>query len=184
MTYSLSWLADVLRAAKLKVVEEPGWQTRGHGDSGPIRGVLLHHTAGCHHEKPASLVHTLINGRPGLDGPIANLGLEEDGTYYVIAAGRAYHAGPGSHPGVTTDNGNHELVGIEAANTGVPGDVWEDAQMDAYRRGVAAILNHIHQPASFAIGHKEWAPKRKIDPDFDMVAFRKSLAPFMGGSSG
>jgi hypothetical protein len=181
MSFSLIWLPAILRGAGLKVIEAPGWQTCGHGDFGPARGVLLHHTAGCLHERPENLVHTLALGRPDLPGPIANLGLEEDGTYYMIAAGRAYHAGLGEYPGVTTDNGNHELIGIEAANTGAPGDVWEPAQLIAYRRGVAAILKHIGAQAIMAIGHKEWARPlgRKTDPDFSMDSFRASVGALL-----
>jgi len=56
--------------------------------------------------------------------------------------------------------------------------------MDAYRRGVAAILNHLGQGADMCCGHKEYAlPKgRKTDPNFDMDAFRASLAPFLAGA--
>ncbi len=35
------------------------------------------------------------DGRPGLKGPLSQLGLGRDGAYYVIAAGRAQHAGRG-----------------------------------------------------------------------------------------
>ena len=38
------WLADVLRAEGIKVVEYPGWKDRGHGDMGTIWGVVAHHT--------------------------------------------------------------------------------------------------------------------------------------------
>lgn len=181
MSYSLTWLPGVLRAAGLKVVEMPGWQMRGHGDMGTVRGVLLHHTAGAIHQNVAKLVDGLIVGRfnPRLEGPLSNLGLMEDGTYYVIAAGRGYHAGAGEWHGIT--EGNRAFIGIEAANTGVAGDEWDAAQMDAYRRGVAAILKHIGAPAIMAAGHKEYAlPRgRKIDPSFDMVAFRRALEPLL-----
>jgi hypothetical protein len=56
--------------------------------------------------------------------------------------------------------------------------------MDAYRRGVAAILKHIRQGPEFCAGHKEYAlpPGRKSDPDFDMVPFREAVAAIMGGA--
>ena len=38
------WIADVLRAEGVKLVEYPGWQNRGHGDFKDIRGVMVHHT--------------------------------------------------------------------------------------------------------------------------------------------
>jgi hypothetical protein len=40
MTYSLTWLPEVLRDAGLEVLEVAGWQTRGHGDMGKVQGVL------------------------------------------------------------------------------------------------------------------------------------------------
>ena len=38
------WLADVLRAEGVRLVEYPGWRDRGHGDFKDIRGVMVHHT--------------------------------------------------------------------------------------------------------------------------------------------
>ena len=87
----LTWLPDVLKAAGLKVATVPGWENRGR-DVGPIVGVLCHHTVGPKNGNMPSL-NTLINGRPDLPGPLAQLGLGRDGTYFVIAAGRANHAG-------------------------------------------------------------------------------------------
>jgi hypothetical protein len=127
---------------------------------------------------------TVLKGRPGLDGPLAQLGLGRDGTYYVVAAGLAYHAGAGSWQGVTT--GNTNFIGIEAENTGVANDQpWPDVQMDAYRRGVAALLGYLGLPATACAGHKEFAlPKgRKIDPSFDMSVFRAGVAAIMGGTA-
>ena len=129
-------------------------------------------------------MNTLLNGRPDLPGPLAQLGIGRDGTYYVIAAGRCNHAGKGSWQGVTT--GNSSFIGIEAENTGLSNDTpWPDVQMDAYRRGVAAILKHIGKTADFCAGHKEYAlPKgRKDDPDFDMVAFRAGVAAILDGTA-
>lgn len=179
MAYALVWLADVLRNAGLNVVETPGWADRGHGDVGVTRGVLLHHCAGPLHQSAASLEKILIEGRPDLPGPLAQLGLEEDGTFYTIAAGRCWHAGAGEWQGIKT--GNASFIGIEAVNTGLANDPWDKPQMDAYVRGVAAILNHIDAPAIMAARHAEYAlPKgRKSDPSFDGDTFRAALAPFM-----
>jgi peptidoglycan hydrolase-like protein with peptidoglycan-binding domain len=135
-------------------------------------------------------LHTLINGRaagPGisaLQGPLSQLGLGRDGTYYLIAAGRANHAGAGIWNGLT--NGNSNFIGIEAENTGEQNDFpWPQVQMDAYHRGVAAILKHVGRGAEFCAGHKEYAlPKgRKSDPDFDMIAFRSSVAAILNGTA-
>lgn len=183
MANSLTWLPDVLKNAGLRVALVPGWENRGRGDVARIFGVLCHHTAGPRNGNMPSL-NILINGRSDLPGPLAQLGLGRDGTYYVIAAGRANHAGRGNLNGVV--NGNTNLIGIEAENTGLPNDFpWPEVQMDAYHRGVAAILTHIGQGVEFCAGHKEYAlPKgRKTDPDLDMNAFRASVAAIMSGNA-
>ena len=182
MTYQLTWLPSVLRAAGLTVVEEPGWESRGHGDMGVVKGAMCHHTAGCLHESDLSMTETLIHGRPGLDGPLSQLGLNEKGVYYMIAAGRCWHAGPGEWQGITA--GNSSFIGIEAANTGLGNDEWEAAQMEAYAKGCAAILKHIGAKPIMCVGHKEYAtPKgRKIDPTFSMPEFRVNVANLMGVS--
>lgn len=182
MTFSLLWLPQVLRAWGLKVVEVPGWQNRGHGDEGKVLGVLCHHTCGPLHGDLPDL-KVLVDGRPDLGGPLCNLGLGREGDYYMIAAGKGWHAGRGAWQGVTDGNGH--LIGIEAENTGETSgpraDTWPAPQMDAYKRGVAAILTHIGAKPIMCAGHKEYAlPRgRKDDPNFDMVKFRADVATLM-----
>lgn len=180
MAYALTWLADVLRAAGCKVEERPGWKNAGRAEMGTVKGVLLHHTAGSLKGNAPSL-NLVEKGRSDLPGPLSHLVLGRDGTFYVVAAGRCNHAGAGSWQGVTA--GNSSFIGIEAENAGTGADPWPEVQMDAYARGVAAILKHIGADAVMAVGHKEYAlPKgRKIDPSFDMVAFRENVEAFMGG---
>ena len=183
MTYSLSWMADVLKDAKQKVAEQPGWKTRGRSDVGRIEIIICHHTAGGLQGNMPSL-GTITNGRGGrnpLAGPLANLGLGRDGTWYVVAAGRANHAGAGQWAGCT--NGNSEGIGIEAENNGV-GEPWAEVMLDAYRHGCAAMCKHLGLDANRVCGHREYAlPKgRKIDPTgIDMAAFRREVAAIMGG---
>lgn len=182
MTFSLTWMPKVLLEAGLKVALTDGWETRGRGEMGVIRGILCHHTAGPRRGNMPSL-GLLINGRQDLPGPLAQLGLGRDGTFYVIAAGRANHAGPGSWRGIET--GNASFIGIEAENTGDENDQpWPEAQMSAFRRGVAALLGHQVLPPEACAGHKEYAlPRgRKIDPNFDMVGFRAGVAGILSGS--
>jgi hypothetical protein len=157
----LTWMADVLRAAGLSVQEVGGWRTRGHGSMSDIRGVLLHHTAGAPTGNYPSL-GVVRDGRPGLAGPLAHLGLARDGSWLVIAAGNASHAGLGYVSWCGRDNGNKHLIGVEAESTG-RGD-WTPAQLASYPRGVAALLRHLGLGADRALAHKEWAPSRKIDP--------------------
>jgi N-acetyl-anhydromuramyl-L-alanine amidase AmpD len=191
MTFSLTWLRDVLFNAGLKVAEQPGWQDRGRRDVGQIQGVICHHTAGPLKGNAPSL-GVVTNGRPAsgstpaLAGPLAQLVLGRDGTYYVVAAGLANHAGPGSWQGIT--QGNTNFIGIEAENTGLTSGPnndypWPAVQMDAYQRGVAAILKKIGAQPIMCIGHKEWAPSRKIDPTFNMDDFRRQVAAIMGNTA-
>jgi len=182
MTYALTWLPKVLLDAGLKVAVQPGWETRGHGDVGAIRGVICHHTAATQKGNAPSL-GVVTNGRPDLHGPLAQLCLGRDGAYYVVAAGRANHAGRGAWGGV--DSGNTSFIGIEAENSGLADDPWPQVQMQAYLRGVAAILARIRAPASMCCGHKEYAtpPGRKIDPSFDMAAFRAGVSAILAGTA-
>ncbi len=182
MAFALTWLAEVLEDAGLKVAEQPGWRTRGRGDVGTIKGVICHHTAGPPHGIMPSL-GIVTNGRPDLAGPLAQLCLGRDGTFFVVAAGRANHAGGGSWQSITT--GNSSFIGIEAENTGLTNDPWPAVQIDAYSRGVAAILKKIGANPIMCCGHKEYAlPKgRKTDPTFDMSDFRQQLGALVAGTA-
>lgn len=190
MLYKLTWLPDVLENAGLKVAETPGWRTRGRADMGTVRGVMCHHTA-----TPKTIIgnmpslNMLINGRPAgphstaLAGPLAQLGLGRDGTFYVIAAGRANHAGAGRWEDVTL--GNSCFIGIEAENSGLADDPWPAVQIDAYQRGAAAILKQVGAGAGMCCGHKEYATPagRKTDPSFDMPSFRSAVGLLLLGKT-
>ena len=191
MAFSLTWLSDVLKAAGLKVSLVPGWETRGRGDVGQIFGVMCHHT-GVNNPQKLNMptLHSLRDGRAAsaklkaLPGPLAQLGLGRDGTYFVIAAGRAIHAGIGKFKGQV--NGNSNFIGIEAENAGVASDFpWPQVQLDAYYRGVAAILKHLAKDSTFCCGHKEYALPlgRKDDPDLEMNSFRTSVAAILDGTA-
>jgi peptidoglycan hydrolase-like protein with peptidoglycan-binding domain len=183
MTFSLIWLPHVLKEAGLKVALVPGWETRGRAEMGEVLGVICHHTAGQLHGNMPSL-QTLIDGRSDLTGPLAQLGLGRDGTYYVIAAGKANHAGIGIWQDVS--NGNTNFVGIEAENTGGANDFpWPAVQMDAYQRGVAAILRFVGQPALACAAHREYAlpAGRKHDPIFNMDQFRDTVGSILSGNA-
>lgn len=183
MTFSLTWLPEVLSGAGLKVAPVDGWQTRGRGDVGETFGVICHHTGGGRNHNMPSL-QVLIDGRSDLPGPLAQLGLGRDGTFYVVAAGRCNHAGRGIWQTITS--GNTNFIGIEAENTGNRDDFpWPAVQVDAYQRGVAAILKRIGRGAEFCAGHKEFAlpAGRKDDPGLDMNVFRSAVAAILGGKA-
>lgn len=182
MPFALTWLPDVLLRAGLKVAEVDGWKNRGRSEMGAVKGVICHHTAGGPSGNMPSL-NVLINGRAGLPGPLSQLGLGRDGTYFVIAAGRCNHAGAGNWQGFTSGNSN--FIGIEAEHTGNPATPWPDVQMDAYARGCAAILKKIGANAIMCAGHKEYALPvgRKPDPTFNMRDFRRDVAAIMSGTA-
>jgi hypothetical protein len=190
MAYSLIWLPDVLLKAGCKVSLVDGWETRGIRDMKEIFGVICHHTATSDTRNNFPTYRTILDGRRDakgrveLAGPLAHLGLGRDGTYYVFAAGKCNHAGAGAWKEVV--NGNSNFIGIEAENTGTRRDFpWPEVQLEAYQRGVAAILNHIGQPVDYCVGHKEYAlPQgRKNDPNFDMHEFRKGVTRFMAADA-
>lgn len=119
-----------------------------------------------------------MHGRPDVPPPLCHLLLARDGTYFAVAAGKANHAGKGSWPGVF--GGNDHAIGIEAENNGL-GELWPEVQMDAYARGCAALAKHVNLTEKAVIGHKEWAPTRKIDPAFQitMDEFRARVAKYL-----
>jgi hypothetical protein len=174
----LTDLADILRGAGLTVVEVDGWKTRGHGVMTSVKGILVHHTAGAPSGDFPSL-KVVRDGRPDLEGPLSQLGLGRTGTWYVIAAGRSYHAGK------TIDDlvfGNANAIGIEAEATGVPSTnkghaSWPEVQYQSYVDGVKALQAAYGVPTARVLGHKEAAVPagRKPDPNFSMDDFRAAL---------
>jgi N-acetylmuramoyl-L-alanine amidase/Putative peptidoglycan binding domain len=193
MNFSLTWLPEVLKDAGLKVAEVDGWKTRGFGNVWPILGVVCHHTGTPNPKKlnfptktglTKGVTQTRADGTTFfLEGPLCQLALGRDGTFYIVAAGRANHAGKGKWIG-EDNNGNASYIGIEAENDGTASDFpWPEVQMDAYRRGVAAILRHLKLTANACCGHREYAPKRKDDPTFDMNIFRLGVAAILDGST-
>lgn len=169
----LTGLARVARLTGYPVMEVPGWETRGHGPMGEVKTIVAHHTAGPKTGNYPS-IGTVRSGRPGLEGPLSQLGIGRDGTIYVIAAGLCYHAGPVLDPDFSNDN----ALGIEAENTGL-GEEWSRAQLDAYVKLCAALVREFGLEVTDVRGHKEICyPKgRKTDPYFaapslSMVQFR------------
>lgn len=150
-------IADRLRAAALPVVEIDGWQTRSAGSFDP-RGSVDHHTAGPPTGNAPSL-NTCIHGRPDLPGPLCNVLMGRDNTCYVIAAGRANHAGSGGWHGLA---GNSSVYGLERENVGTAAEPWRPDQTDAAARCHAALIRG-RAAAGAVCRHAEWAPSRKVD---------------------
>lgn len=152
-------IADRIRAAGVPVVEVAGWQTRGAGDL-EARGAVMHHTAGAPTGTAPSLA-VCINGRRDVPGPLCHVlqSREPDGRdkAYVIASGRAHHAGAGGWRGLA---GNRTVYGLEIEHVGtvpLPAHRQETAA-----RILAALIGPDGDPA-LVCQHREWAPGRKID---------------------
>lgn len=173
----LTNLAAVLRSAGLRVVEVPGWQSRGRGPMIAARSITCHHTAGPKSHSPGATpsLSVVTKGRSDLPGPLCHLYLSRDGVWYVVAAGRANHAGATREAW----QGNSYAIGIEAEAAGVPGVAadWPEVQMLAYAQGCKALAEAYGIPVSRILGHKEvCAPQgRKPDPNFSMDAFRRRV---------
>ncbi len=162
----IPWLADVLREAGCQVIELDGWQGRG-SPTFSVLGVIAHHTVTGPQRPDVSVAGLLRDGRPDLKGPLAQLGLDRQGRYWVIADGRASHNGYGTW--------GNQSVGIEAFNAGT-GEQWPLAQQVAWHKGTAAILRKVGLGPDRVLGHKESDPNRKIDPyGIDMGDFRNRV---------
>lgn len=174
-------LPAILRDAGLKVVEVDGWRDRGRpGPFAPV-GVLCHHTATRKSTSDAAVVRLLRVGRSDLPGPLAQLGLARDGTVYIIAAGRANHAGRAKASGtVAAGDGNELYIGIEAFNDGV-GEPWPAVQREAYEKLCAVLSVKITGNSVQTVrAHRETSVTGKIDPrGIDMGKFRTDVAAKM-----
>lgn len=163
----VTWLADVLHDAHLPIVPLDGWQGRGAALSS-VYGVVLHHTATPASTPDGSVAKILRDGRSDLPGPLAQLGLDRQGRFWLIADGKCNHNGFGMW--------GNQCIGIEAFNNG-KGEPWPTIQIDNWQRGTAAILRELVQNEGHAQGHRETDPRRKIDPvGVDLDEFRRNVA--------
>jgi len=157
-----------------------GWESRGHTTFNP-RCVVCHHDASNTRSGNNGALNIIIHGRSDVPGPLSQFQIARNGLLWVVASGRANHAGQGGYRGLT---GNASGFGIEVANNGV-GERWSPACLDTYYRLVAALLDEMKQPTIMAPGHLEWTA-RKIDPRFsspqmNMTQFRSIVSRIRGG---
>jgi hypothetical protein len=157
-------IADRLRAkfaeygAAVEVVEVAGWQTRGSASFNP-RGSVDHHTAGPRNGE-APCLGVVTNGRADLPGPLCHVLVGRGSNrVFVIASGRANHAGSGAWANLA---GNSSVFGVERENVGTGAEPWTlwDFHVAAL---VHAALIGPGGNAENVCEHKEWAPRRKVD---------------------
>ncbi len=178
-------LAPALRDWGLPVIEVNGWQWRGSSTFNP-RGAVNHHTAGARRGSIPSL-RILIEGRAGLPGPLCNVGQSRSSEYnpkakyddvYLIAAGRANHAGRGGFRGLS---GNSSVFGLEIEHVGIMAhEHWPERRQETAFR----IHGAMHDVAGYGpekvCQHEEWAPTRKIDfVDANFDGFRYAVALYI-----
>lgn len=162
-----TWIPDRLREYGVPFIEYAGWQNRGSSSFDP-RGLVIHHDAFSASTPASSILDCMVNGRPDLAGPLCNIWIDDDKdggpsgdpVAYVIAAGRANHAGSGGWKGLS---GNSSVLGIEARNNGL-GEPWTSRMLDVYAATCAALMDGINRDTQYLCCHREWAPDRKIDP--------------------
>jgi hypothetical protein len=183
-------LLAALKAEGVLVREYRNWRDHERDDEtgrpfGPVKGLVIHHTAG------RDSLALCYDGRSDLPGPLCHTHLAKDGTASMISAGRTNHCGSMArnaydamvaespvHPRPDASepiDGNDVAYGLEIENLGNGTDPYPDVQYDQAVRWAAAICRAHGWSADSAIGHKE-ATRRKIDPSFDMDAFREAVA--------
>jgi hypothetical protein len=182
MTYEwATWLKAALSAdpfVAARLVEVSGWQSRGRPPaqfSFAPSGVIEHHTA-CFAKvghDPQSCLNGILNGHSGVPGPISQLfiswtplGTKYTGSnlapkVYLVAAGRANHAGTGTYSW-GAPSGNGSSLGIEVCGP----STWPDEVIELRERVTAAICRNRSWPVSRIMTHHEYATPagRKIDP--------------------
>jgi hypothetical protein len=168
----LANLAAIARGAGLRVVEQPGWQSRGHGPQTGVKTIVCHHTGTTNATANAPSLGIVQNGRAYLAGPLSHFVLGRDGTVFVVAAGQCWHTGATWQ----TAQSNAYAIGIEAEGTGYA--AWPEVQLDAYARLCRALCTAFGLGVDRVQGHKEICSPagRKPDPNFDMGAFRSRVA--------
>jgi hypothetical protein len=180
----LLWLPEQLRRWGVPHVIVPGWEQRGAPVMFP-ECVVTHHDALPSSATALQALQLMIQGRPDLPGPLCQLWIDDDHDLtefkgdpivFVVASGRANHAGPGGWFGVS---GNSRAIGIEARNRGT-GEPWSPLMQAVYWRTCAALLERIGRHHGWVCAHREWAPRRKIDPaGLDPNEFRQHVADLL-----
>lgn len=163
-------LADRLRRKGVRVVEVAGWKSRGSSTYSPQLAIWHHTAGGARGATPSLAVCTYGRGKPGtkgyLPGPLCQVlqSREPDGNdiAYVIAAGRANHAGTGSYAGIS---GNSKAAGVEVEHIGTTSvDV---RRHEVTARILAALLEGPggSRNPRLVVRHASYAtpPGRKVD---------------------
>ncbi|MFC5268478.1 N-acetylmuramoyl-L-alanine amidase [Kribbella qitaiheensis] len=194
---------QVLAAMKLWDVpykQWPGWTTRGrdpeHGPFSDVHGLVIHHTGSDIGQSDDYLDFLATRGKPGLPGPLCNAATDMDGDLWLIAQGRANHAGEGSSatlnhvinedyagfktelkPGPDNIDGNAAYYGNEVRYDG--GQPMTAKQYAAVTRWAAAICHFHGWSALSIIGHREHTGRKPDPGSCPMNKFRTDVAALL-----
>jgi N-acetylmuramoyl-L-alanine amidase-like protein len=174
-----------LRRNSVPVSFEPGWETRGNGQSfpdGKPQGLITHHTGADY----GSGLPILVKGRSDLPGPLCNACTYPDGRIHIIAAHPANHAGASGGrsmgPLPTTTLFNRLVWGNEVMFPGTK--PWTPQQYRSARVLAGVICGILgYRDAEHCRGHAETSRAGKWDPGagrgagvpFDMASFRRNV---------
>lgn len=180
-------IVEYLRGEQLTVVEVNGWQTRGGTTFDPFVS-LEHATAGASTGCAPSL-GVCINGRDDLAGPLCHTlqsrcvdhnGLD---VVYLIACGRANHAGEGTWEGA---DGNEDAWGNEVEHVNTPAEPMPNGRVETSARIHAAFARCSGFDERSVAQHREYARPlgRKTDIRgelLDAAAFRSRVGARLAG---
>lgn len=147
-----------------------------------VRWIFVHHTgSNCSSHQSAADAAYVKKGSFVVPGPMCHLLLGQDHKVYVISEqkpgqnepGRANHAGTGSYPNC---NGNADSLGIEVQCQGTHALSTHTDQYAVLIDLIASLCRRYGLSAERVIGHKEWAPDRKVDPRDNMTTLRTHVA--------
>lgn len=153
---------ELFRSMGVPVTFEPGWDTRGNGQSSAYQGGILHHTGGAY---AATCPGILIHGRSDLSGPLCNFAGLTNGGIHVVAAHPANHAGASggssNGPFPVTTLFNRLVMGLEICYPG--SSPMTDAQ---YRTAkvFAKVMEIMFGSVERARAHRETSREGKWDP--------------------
>jgi hypothetical protein len=168
-----SWLLNAITQRWPDTGGYPGWATRSQADPSlfvPV-GIINHHTA-----PPVPFPLSKLETK-------CNVTILPNGRVVVMAAGYQWDSGLGAPaildaiihdrplPSLTglrsTMNGNPFFFDIEVQHLGDGGPL-AAVQRKALLEVNAAICEELDwDPSTRVIGHREWAPDRKVDPRWD-----------------
>lgn len=177
------WLTDV--GVDHDFMDIPGYRSDVPYGFEPV-GVVVHYPVGIDDVGEDSMLNLVCCvGTSNAPAPIYQVYVDHlDGGITVVSEGRCNHAGggvesrldaaradqppPADSPPDDFPNGNRWWIGIT-----LEGPPTTDYQRIEAARVCAAICVGAGWSHNRVIGHEEWSPADKVDPDFDMVWFRE-----------